>query len=153
MTAVLQLVHSLPDPDDDPVEPVALCEWRRKANCLGLDPALFFPERGQPTNELKQICAGCVVRAECLDYALEAGEKYGMWGGVSERGRRSIRKVRTRQQRDTAIASIPPLGLIRNSDPSAFTITFADLDDLDPTLADEYAAAFDDLDDGFDDAN
>ena len=68
--------------------------WQRYANCLGVDPDLFFPERGASTREAKEVCRGCVVRQECLDYALAHGEKFGIWGGMSERERRRVRRAR-----------------------------------------------------------
>jgi len=68
--------------------------WQRKANCLGVDPDLFFPERGGSTREAKEVCRGCVVREECLEYAIEANEKFGIWGGLSERERRALRRQR-----------------------------------------------------------
>jgi WhiB family redox-sensing transcriptional regulator len=74
-------------------EPVAE-SWQMFANCLGVDPDLFFPERGASTKEAKQVCQGCVVREDCLEYALANGEKFGIWGGLSERERRRIRRQR-----------------------------------------------------------
>ena len=68
--------------------------WQAFANCLGVDPDLFFPERGASTKEVKQVCQGCVVREDCLEYALANGEKFGIWGGLSERERRRIRRQR-----------------------------------------------------------
>src|SRR5512138_99613 len=68
--------------------------WQDEANCLGVDPDLFFPERGASTREAKEVCRGCVVRAQCLEYALENSEKFGIWGGMSERERRRIRRQR-----------------------------------------------------------
>jgi WhiB family transcriptional regulator, redox-sensing transcriptional regulator len=68
--------------------------WQDFANCLGVDPDLFFPERGASTREAKEVCRGCVVREECLEYALANGEKFGIWGGMSERERRRIRRQR-----------------------------------------------------------
>jgi len=67
-------------------------EWHRHANCVGVDPDLFFPVRGESTREAKAVCAGCAVRAECLEHAV--GEHFGVWGGTSERERRRIRKQR-----------------------------------------------------------
>ena len=64
--------------------------WHDFANCLGVDPDLFFPERGASTKEAKEVCRGCVVRDDCLEYALQNGEKFGIWGGMSERERRRI---------------------------------------------------------------
>jgi WhiB family redox-sensing transcriptional regulator len=68
--------------------------WQSRANCLGVDPDFFFPERGASTREAKAVCAGCEVRADCLEYALVNGEKFGIWGGLSERERRRIRRAR-----------------------------------------------------------
>ena len=78
--------------------------WRNKANCLGVDPDLFFPERGVSTREAKAVCQGCVVRKECLEYALVNGEKFGIWGGMSERERRRIRRARAAERRAAAAA-------------------------------------------------
>lgn len=69
--------------------------WQAKANCMGVDPDLFFPERGDSTREAKEVCRGCVVRDDCLDHALANGEKFGIWGGLSERERRRVRRSRT----------------------------------------------------------
>ena len=68
--------------------------WQDYSNCLGVDPDLFFPERGASTREAKEVCRGCVVREDCLEYALNNGEKFGIWGGMSERERRRIRRQR-----------------------------------------------------------
>lgn len=68
--------------------------WQALANCLGVDPDLFFPERGASTREAKEVCRACVVREECLEYAIVNGEKFGIWGGMSERERRRVRRAR-----------------------------------------------------------
>ena len=60
---------------------------------MGVDPDLFFPERGASTREAKEVCRGCVVRLDCLEYALVNGEKFGIWGGLSERERRRLRRA------------------------------------------------------------
>ena len=83
-----------PTPDGQSVDPGGSESWQLYANCLGVDPDLFFPERGASTREAKQVCQGCVVREECLEYALANGEKFGIWGGLSERERRRIRRAR-----------------------------------------------------------
>jgi WhiB family redox-sensing transcriptional regulator len=72
--------------------------WQARANCMGVDPDLFFPERGASTREAKEVCRGCVVREECLDYAIANGEKFGIWGGMSERERRRVRRARVLAQ-------------------------------------------------------
>jgi WhiB family transcriptional regulator, redox-sensing transcriptional regulator len=73
--------------------------WQTRANCMGVDPDLFFPERGASTREAKEVCRGCVVREDCLEYALANGEKFGIWGGLSERERRRLRRQRAMQRR------------------------------------------------------
>ena len=81
--------------------------WKQEANCLGIDPDLFFPERGVSSAQAKSVCRGCVVKEECLEYALQNGEKFGIWGGMSERERRVLRRERRllRHQNVVAIRS------------------------------------------------
>lgn len=67
-------------------------EWQERALCAQTDPEAFFPEKGGSTREAKRICGGCDVRAECLDYALAHDERFGIWGGLSERERRRLRR-------------------------------------------------------------
>ncbi|CAO5147782.1 WhiB family transcriptional regulator, redox-sensing transcriptional regulator [Frankia sp. AiPs1] len=67
-------------------------EWQERALCAQTDPEAFFPEKGGSTREAKRICSGCEVRAECLEYALENDERFGIWGGMSERERRKQRR-------------------------------------------------------------
>lgn len=64
------------------------------ANCVGVDPDLFFPERGASTKEGKAVCGGCEVRLDCLEFALTTDQKFGIWGGCSERERRRILRSR-----------------------------------------------------------
>ncbi|MFM7306572.1 MAG: WhiB family transcriptional regulator [Actinomycetota bacterium] len=78
--------------------------WQDQANCLGVDPDLFFPERGASTREAKEVCRGCEVRVQCLEYALANGEKFGIWGGLSERERRRLRRQRAQANRGSASA-------------------------------------------------
>ncbi|MBP91709.1 MAG: transcriptional regulator [Acidimicrobiaceae bacterium] len=78
-------------------------DWQEYSNCLGVDPDLFFPERGASTREAKDVCRACVVRTDCLEFALQNGEKFGIWGGMSERERRRIRRQRA-LERATAAA-------------------------------------------------
>ena len=79
--------------------------WQAQANCMGVDPDLFFPERGGSTREAKEVCRGCVVREDCLEYALANGEKFGIWGGMSERERRRVRRARALSARQAASLS------------------------------------------------
>jgi WhiB family redox-sensing transcriptional regulator len=68
--------------------------WHDRANCKGANADLFFPERGASTRTAKSICRQCQVRADCLEFALRSGEKFGIWGGLSERERRRVRRER-----------------------------------------------------------
>ena len=70
-------------------------DWQDRANCATTDPEAFYPEKGGSTREAKKVCRACEVQAECLEYALEHSEAFGIWGGLSERERR-------RMQRETA---------------------------------------------------
>ena len=75
-----------------PVE--AGLDWRYRGACIGEDPDIWYPERGETTLTAKLICERCEVRGDCLEYALDAGEKHGIWGGTSERERRVLRRRR-----------------------------------------------------------
>src|SRR4029079_11706497 len=66
--------------------------WQDRALCAQTDPEAFFPEKGGSTREAKKVCLGCDVRAECLEYALMKDERFGIWGGLSERERRRLKK-------------------------------------------------------------
>ena len=78
------LLAGLPD-EADPA-------WKDAALCAETDPEAFFPEKGGSTREAKRVCASCDVRAECLDFALTNDERFGIWGGLSERERRRLKK-------------------------------------------------------------
>ena len=66
--------------------------WQERALCAQTDPEAFFPEKGGSTREAKKVCVSCEVRAECLEYALENDERFGIWGGLSERERRKLKR-------------------------------------------------------------
>jgi WhiB family redox-sensing transcriptional regulator len=66
--------------------------WQTESLCAQTDPEAFFPEKGGSTRDAKKICGSCEVRAECLEYALQNDERFGIWGGLSERERRKLRK-------------------------------------------------------------
>ncbi len=68
--------------------------WRLSALCGETDPEAFFPEKGGSTRDAKRVCTGCDVRAECLEFALANDERFGIWGGLSERERRRVRLQR-----------------------------------------------------------
>lgn len=67
-------------------------DWKDRALCAETDPEAFFPEKGGSTREAKKVCISCDVRAECLDFALGNDERFGIWGGLSERERRRLKK-------------------------------------------------------------
>lgn len=69
-----------------------LMGWQERALCAQTDPEAFFPEKGGSTREAKKVCLGCEVRAECLEYALANDERFGIWGGLSERERRKLKR-------------------------------------------------------------
>lgn len=73
-------------------------DWRRRAACAGLDPELFFAsedvenrqERREREAAAKDVCGRCAVVDDCLAYALEARERYGIWGGLTADERREL---------------------------------------------------------------
>jgi WhiB family transcriptional regulator, redox-sensing transcriptional regulator len=91
-----ELMHV--NPADDLVSALASAPsepdeaWQERALCAQTDPEAFFPEKGGSTREAKRVCLGCEVRGECLEYALANDERFGIWGGLSERERRKLKK-------------------------------------------------------------
>lgn len=83
--SVDDLLYQLLQPRPFPIE---------QAACRGLDVNLFFPTRGEDTAAAKNVCKRCAVKNECRDWALANSEKFGIWGGTSERDRRSTRRTR-----------------------------------------------------------
>ena len=67
-------------------------DWQQRALCAQTDPDGFFPEKGGSTREAKRTCMSCEVKAECLTYALENDERFGVWGGLSENERRRLKR-------------------------------------------------------------
>ena len=66
--------------------------WQERALCAQTDPEAFFPEKGGSTREAKKVCLTCEVRDDCLEAALLKDERFGIWGGLSERERRKLKK-------------------------------------------------------------
>lgn len=71
--------------------------WKARAHCGPETHHLFFPSTGRSdtANQAREICAGCPVRVECLDFALENHEghyDYGIWGGLTHRERQRLRR-------------------------------------------------------------
>ena len=77
--------------DDDALG--AELDWQERALCAQTDPEAFFPEKGGSTREAKRVCLSCDVRGDCLEYALANDERFGIWGGLSERERRRLKKA------------------------------------------------------------
>ena len=68
--------------------------WKEHSACKDAPVEVFFVERGTTTvDDAREICFDCPVRVDCLDYALRHGEKFGVWGGLTEGERRPFRKL------------------------------------------------------------
>lgn len=74
------------------IKPTPDSTWQDSALCAQTDPDAFFPEKGGSTREPKKICLDCPVRQECLEAALARDERFGIWGGLSERERRKLKR-------------------------------------------------------------
>lgn len=85
MSSVLAYL-GIPDPE----------AWEWNALCAQTDPEAFYPEKGGTTATAKAICIQCPVRTECLAMALEHDERFGVWGGLSERERRRLKRTTVR---------------------------------------------------------
>jgi WhiB family redox-sensing transcriptional regulator len=70
-------------------------KWLDKALCAQVDPELFFPAKGDSytAREARIICLRCPVQKQCLEYALRHNEQFGVWGGMTERERRRVKKA------------------------------------------------------------
>ncbi|MFJ8301560.1 WhiB family transcriptional regulator [Streptomyces sp. NPDC094447] len=66
-------------------------DWFEDGLCAQTDPEVFFPEKGGSTKDAKQVCMACPIRVECLDYAVSHEERWGVWGGLSQRERRRLK--------------------------------------------------------------
>ncbi|MEU6809865.1 WhiB family transcriptional regulator [Streptomyces sp. NPDC046831] len=67
--------------------------WQAQALCAQTGADFFFPEPGSSVREAKRICGMCDLRSACLDYALRNDERFGVWGGLSEKERLALRRV------------------------------------------------------------
>lgn len=90
-------IVTLPTLAADPAE----LDWQDRALCAEVDPELFFPTVGESPRLAKQVCMRCEVRSDCLEYALQHNERFGVWGGKSERERQALRSAR-RNDREAA---------------------------------------------------
>lgn len=79
-------------------------EWMARGSCVGEDPDMWFPHGGTLSVEAKRICAGCDVRLDCLEYAIAHPDKtgHGIWGGLTEKERRQVRRRRRESPRLSA---------------------------------------------------
>lgn len=109
-----------PDPSTEP--------WYGKALCPQTDPEAFYPEKGGSTKEAKRICLLCPVTDECLQWALDTDERFGVWGGLSERERRRIKRGADPMPDSAPVE--PPATL-----PIAPAATTADYDEFERRLA------------------
>lgn len=84
--------------------------WQDDAACLDEDPEIFFPDPGDTQSALAaaECCEICPVAKQCLQYALDNHIEYGIFGGVSERGRRKLDRApdETRQVNRKKVASM-----------------------------------------------
>lgn len=69
-----------------------VADWRVSAVCAQTDPGLFYPDKGESARPGKKVCTGCPVRAQCLQWALKHDERHGIWGGLSDRERRRLKR-------------------------------------------------------------
>lgn len=68
-------------------------DWQQEALCAQTGADFFFPEPGSSVREAKRICGMCPIRSACLDYALDNDERFGVWGGLSEKERLQLRRT------------------------------------------------------------
>jgi WhiB family redox-sensing transcriptional regulator len=85
-------------------------DWQLWALCREVDPEAFFPEQGESARDAKRVCGLCEVRAECLEYALANDERFGIWGGLTEREMRRLKKDRAARAAGAGAASQAPSG-------------------------------------------
>ena len=89
--------------------------WRRRARCRGANPDMFSPSRGQAISEAREVCASCPVRMPCLAEAMLRNWETDVWGGLSVRDRRNVRRQlvdRFGQAWLTAVRRGQPAGVV-----------------------------------------
>jgi WhiB family transcriptional regulator, redox-sensing transcriptional regulator len=89
----------------EPLEAPEDLRWQDQALCTQTDPAIFFVEKGASTRPAKRVCMSCEVRAECLEYALDTDQMHGVWGGMSDRERRRLKRQRAASPQSTEVAA------------------------------------------------
>ena len=88
-----QLNHAADPPTANLAAPLTDPRWSDDALCAQTDPDAFFPEKGGATRDAKRVCTSCDVKAQCLAYALATDQRFGVWGGLSERERRRLKEA------------------------------------------------------------
>lgn len=83
-TILHMLIETITPPDLD---------WQDEALCAQTGGDFFFPEPGSSVREAKRICGLCPIRSACLEFALDNDERFGVWGGLSEKERLEIRRT------------------------------------------------------------
>ncbi|MFC8194314.1 WhiB family transcriptional regulator [Streptomyces sp. NPDC060006] len=78
---------------EDGTEVISETAWSERGLCRSAEPEELFVE-GAAQNRAKIVCNGCVVRTECLAYALDNRIEHGVWGGTTERERRALLRRR-----------------------------------------------------------
>ncbi len=81
---------------------MAIQSWQADAACRAIPVELFFPPVEHEADQAKEVCDECLVRAPCLEFALAAGERFGVWGGLTPPERRSLIARRRAQARAAA---------------------------------------------------
>ncbi|OJX72811.1 WhiB family transcriptional regulator [Leifsonia sp. 71-9] len=66
-------------------------DWMADAACATTNPDAWFPESGESPRPTIRICTSCEVRTQCLQYAIDNGEYWGTWGGLTARELRKLR--------------------------------------------------------------
>lgn len=73
-----------------PANPSPPDMWQERAACFGIDPDVFFPTSEEEAGPALKHCGGCGIQEMCLAWALKNGERYGVWGGLTEQQRRRL---------------------------------------------------------------
>lgn len=69
--------------------------WAVFASCKSEEATSFFPQTKEEESSALAICGICPVQQDCLDHALETSERFGVWGGTTERERQKLRRTRS----------------------------------------------------------
>ena len=80
--------------------------WVRLRACAGIPTGVFYPSDAGGVAYAKSICEACPVASECLQYALDNDERFGVWGGKSERQRRRLRENEAYKRRVCSSAGV-----------------------------------------------